>query len=343
VRTKETRVNSRARIGVIGAGWWVTENHIPLLEGRSDIELAAVCRRSPEELRRVKDRFGFTFATTDYREMLETPLDGVIVGSPHDRHHEHARTALGKGLHVLVEKPLALKSAEARELVQLAGRRGRQILIPYGWNFRPYTREARRLMRAGAVGEVEHVICQMASPRREQYSDRSALSTYADPERGGGYGWGQLVHALSLLFRITEQRVQRVFSVMGRSPTGVDLYDALALSFEGGATGVFSGAATVPGHLGYQLDLRIFGSEGMMLFDVERERLEVRRHDREDVAFPMEPGSGGYECVEPVERFADICLGKEVENDGPGEVGARAVEVLEAAYRSARSGRMEET
>jgi hypothetical protein len=96
VRTKETRVNSRARIEVIGAGWCVTENHIPLLEGRSDIELAAVCRRSPEELRRVKDRFGFTFATTDYREMLETPLDGVIVGSPHDRHHEHARTASGR-------------------------------------------------------------------------------------------------------------------------------------------------------------------------------------------------------------------------------------------------------
>ncbi len=129
---------------------------------------------------------------------------------------------------------------------------------------------------------------------------------------------------------------------MGRSPTGADLYDALAVTFVDGATGLFSGAATVPEHRGYQLDLRIFGSEGMLLFDVERERLEVRRHDGRDFTFPMDPGSGAYVCVEPVERFADICLGREVENDGPGEVGMRAVEVLDAAYRSARSGRVEE-
>ena len=345
-------MSTTARIGVVGAGWWVTENHLPLLERRPDVEFAGVCRRNPERLRRVKERFGFEFATDDYREMLEkASLDGVIVGSPHDVHHEHAKAALEKGLHVLVEKPLALKAADAQELVQLAGQKGCQILIPYGWNFRPYTREARRLMMEGVVGEVEHVVCQMASPRRAQYSGepgskgylfRSATQTYSDPGRGGGYGWGQLVHALSLFFRITNTPVRRVFAVMGRSPTGADLYDALTVSFEGGATGLFSGSATVPEHCGYQLDLRIFGSEGMLLFDVERERLEVRRHDGRDVTFPMDPGSGAYECVEPVERFADLCLGREVENDGPGEVGVLAVEVLEAAYRSAESGRVEE-
>jgi predicted dehydrogenase len=347
-------VGDKARIGVVGAGWWVTENHIPLLEGRADVELAAVCRRSPEKLRRVKERFGFGFATEDYREMLEkVQLDGVIVGSPHDAHYEHAKAALEKDLHVLVEKPLALRAEDARELVRIAEQRDRQILIPYGWNFRYYTREASRLVNEGAIGEVEHVVCQMASARRERFSGdlgpdaggslfRSAPTTWVDPERGGGYGWGQLVHALSLFFRITDIPVRRVFALMGRSPTGVDLYDAVAVSFEGDATGLFSGAATVPEHRGYQLDLRVFGSEGMMLFDIERERLEVRRHDRRDTVVPMRPGDGEYACVEPVERFAEICLGRVVENDGPGGVGARAVEVLEAAYRSARSGRVEE-
>ena len=343
-------MRTAARIGVVGAGWWVTENHLPLLKDRTDVEFAGVCRRNPEELQRAKERFGFEFATADYQEMLEkVSLDGVIVGSPHNVHHEHTKAALEKGLHVLVEKPLAIKAGDARELVRLAGQKGCQILIPYGWNFRPYAREARRLMSEGAVGQVEHVVCQMASPRRAQYSGETGSSgslslsvTYSDPGRGGGYGWGQLVHALSLFFRITDTPVRRVFAVMGRSPTGADLYDALAVTFESGATGLFSGAATVPEHRGYQLDLRIFGSEGMLLFDVERERLEVRRDDGHDVTFPMEQGSGAYVCVEPVERFADICLGREVENDGPGEVGLRAVEVLDAAYRSAESGRVEE-
>src|SRR3712207_4782836 len=82
---KESRVRTAARIGVVGAGWWVTENHLPLLKDRTDVEFAGVCRRNPEQLQRVKERFGFEFATADYQEMLEkASLDGVIVGSPHN-------------------------------------------------------------------------------------------------------------------------------------------------------------------------------------------------------------------------------------------------------------------
>src|SRR5215211_1487706 len=205
-------MNGKARIGVIGAGWWVTENHLPILEERDDIELAAVCRLGEAELQQVEERFGFGFATEDYREMLDqVALDGVIVGSPHVVHHEHAKAALERELHAMVEKPMTTRTAEARELVELAARKNRQIVIPYGWNFRPYTREARRLVREGYIGEIEHVVCQMASPTRDLFSGepmqeteeaffRPAASTWADPERSGGYGWGQLTHALGLLF-----------------------------------------------------------------------------------------------------------------------------------------------
>jgi predicted dehydrogenase len=63
----------------------------------------------PEELQRVKERFGFEFATADYQEMLEkVSLDGVIVGSPHNVHHEHAKAALEKALPRLsrISRPL---------------------------------------------------------------------------------------------------------------------------------------------------------------------------------------------------------------------------------------------
>jgi hypothetical protein len=79
-----------------------------------------------------------------------------------------------------------------------------------------------------------------------------------------------------------------------------------------------------------------------MLLDVERERLEVRRHDHDDVVFPIRPSDGKYVCVEPVERFADACLAKEVENDGPDKVGVRAVEIIDTVYHSAESGKPEE-
>ena len=360
----ETR---KARIGVIGAGWWTTDNHLPILARRHDVELAGVCRLGRQELAQVRERFGIPLATEDYRELLASgPLDGVVIGSPHVAHYEHARAALEHGAHVLVEKPLTTGAAGARALVALARERGKQILIPHGWNFRPATREARQLVRAGAIGRIEHVVLQMASPLRdlfngqplagtEQAAFRPPSSTWADPGRAGGYGWGQLCHALGLLFRVADEAAlapTHVFALMGASSTGADLYDALSVRFANGATGVISGAGTVPKSRGFQVDLRLFGSDGMLLYDLEegRERLEVRREaghgagdmgDTGDALFQMGAGDGAYACVEPVERFVDLCLDRPVENDAPGEVGMRAVEVLDAAYRSARSGRLE--
>ncbi|MAE80529.1 MAG: hypothetical protein CL695_02975, partial [Chloroflexi bacterium] len=94
--------SSLAKIGLIGAGWWATANHLPVLANRDDIELASVCRLGADELLQVKNKFGFTHATENYRELLETPgLTGVVVASPHTLHFEHAMAALKKGYHVM--------------------------------------------------------------------------------------------------------------------------------------------------------------------------------------------------------------------------------------------------
>ena len=127
----------------------------------------------------------------------------------------------------------------------------------------------------------------------------------------------------------------------GKSPAGVDYYDAAVVRFAGGATASLSGAATLPKGRPVQIDLRIFGSEGMLLLDIERERLELRRRDGKDEVIALKPGDGAYACEEPLRVLVDLCLGRKTNNSAPGETGMRAVEVLDAMYRSAASGRME--
>ena len=73
-----------------------------------------------------------------------------------------------------------------------------------------------------------------------------------------------------------------MFAVTGQSPAGVDYYDAAVVRFAGGAAASLSGAATLPKGRPVQVDLRVFGSEGMLLLDIERERLELRRRDGND-------------------------------------------------------------
>ena len=343
----------KARIGIIGAGWWAAHNHIPALRANPDCEIVAVNRLGAAELEALQSKFEVPQGFEDYREMLDrVPMDGVVIASPHVLHYEHAVAALDKGCDLLVEKPLTTNAAQARDLIARAEAAGKQIVVPYGWNFKPWTDRARALIAEGQIGRIEHVVLQMASglddlfagePMQETQSHmfRPLASTWSDPKRAGGYGWGQLVHALGLLFRIADLEPASVFALTGLSPTGADYYDAAAVRFADGATASLSGAATVPKHRGFQIDLRMFGSQGMLLLDIERARLEVRRRDGRDTLVPMAPGDGAYACEQPLHTLVDICLGRPTENQSPGFVGMRAVEVLDALYRSAQSGRLE--
>lgn len=351
----------KARLGFIGAGWWATAIQLPYFAVREDVELVGVCRLGVQELAIVREQFGFQHATENYRELVQLDLDGVVVASPHVNHYEHAYAALSAGKHVMIEKPMTTRASEARELVDLATVQGKQILIPQGWSFTHYAREAKRLVQNGSLGDVRHVVCQMASavgdlmggePLIETVGAtfRPPVSTWADPDRAGGYGWGQLCHALGLLFSITNLQPQTVYAQMGRSPTGVDYYDAISLRFANGATGVVSGSATIPKaqgsandrSKGYQIDIRLFGTEGMLLLDIERERLELRRNDGQHVVVAMQPGDGDYPAEAPFPEFIAICRGLPFQNGAPGEVGVSTVAVLQAAYRSAQNSQAEE-
>jgi predicted dehydrogenase len=344
----------RARLGFVGAGWWATDNHIPVAISSGKAELCAVCRLGIRELAEVKDAFGFAFATEDVDAMLEeVELDGVVITSPHGLHFEHARKALDAGAHVMVEKPMTTSASDARYLVAKAAAVGKQILVPHGWNFRPYTTRARELVRGGAIGTIRHIALHMASPAESLFSGkpypgteknmfRPPASTWADPRNFGGYGWGQLPHVLGCLFQIADITPRSVFAIVGRSPTGADIYNAATILFVDGATGSLSGSGTVPTNSRFQVDLRLFGTEGMLLLDLERERLELRRSDDKNEDFRIEAGDGHYVCEEPMLRFIDLCLGLPVVNDAPGEVGMRSIEVIDAMYRSVASGRAED-
>ena len=79
----------------------------------------------------------------------------------------------------------------------------------------------------------------------------------------------------------------------------------------------------------------------MLLVDCERARMHLRRHDGQHVVEEVAADAGAYECDGPPNNFADLILGKTDVNWTPGAAAMRGVEMLDAAYRSAASGREE--
>lgn len=352
----------RVRLGFIGAGWWATANHIPILAARPDVELAAVCRLGKDELRQVQEHFQFPFASEDAAELVRQRLDAVVVTSPHTLHYAHAKLALDHGLHVMCDKPMCTVGAHARELVRSAREQNRHLLVPYGWHYKPFVQQAKSWLDAGGVGAVQYALCHMASPIRDLLTGgRFAVErnsgqaggamfdpdpkTWSDPQvAGGGYGHAQLSHATGMLCWLTGLMPHSVFAQMTAPDSAVDLYDAMSVRFTNGAIATVSGAGTMPttGVGAYQVDLRIFGTEGVLLLDLERARLELRRHDGKHQRVEVPADSGAYECTQPPHNFIDLITGKTTTNYAPGEAAMRSVLLLDAAYRSAASGRMEE-
>ncbi|MBI3411123.1 MAG: Gfo/Idh/MocA family oxidoreductase [Planctomycetes bacterium] len=354
--------SKKVHLGFLGAGWWATANHMPILTARDDVELTAVCRLGRKELEQVKEKFGFRFATEDAAELVNYPdLDAVVVSSPHTLHFEHARLALERGLHVMCEKPMCTRADHARELVRLANEKRLHLLVPYGWHYKPFIQEAKKWLDDGAIGTVQYALCHMASPIRDllqhghfqadkvsgQASDLMFSpdpKTWCDPQiAGGGYGHAQLSHSTGMLFWLTGLIPESVFAMMSAPGAKVDLYDALAVRFEGGAIGTISGAGTVPplGAAQYQVDLRIFGTEGLLMLDCERARLELKRHDGRQEQWELAADAGNYSCDGPPHNFVDLVLGMTNVNWSPGEAAMRSVCLLDAAYRSAQSGKLE--
>lgn len=277
----------------------------------------------------------------------------MIVASPHHLHHEHAAAALDRGLVVLCEKPMALEAGDAWDLVSRGAENDAPLLVAYGWNYKPFLAAAAALSRDPGVGDIEYVSLRMASGTKDFFSTAKATvpsnftgrlvgpdpATWQDPRHGGGYAHGQLTHATGLLFWLTELRAKSVIAHTSGPGAPVDLYDAAIVDFTNGAHGTLSGAGTLPDDDKFQIDIQIFGSDGVLLVDVERERVQLRRHDGERVEVDVPAGEGAYSCEGPVERLIQIAAGEDVPNDSPGHVAARSVELLEAIHLSAhRSG-----
>ncbi|MEO5964275.1 MAG: Gfo/Idh/MocA family oxidoreductase [Candidatus Limnocylindrales bacterium] len=350
---------AKLRLGVIGAGSWTVSSHLPnLISHKDEIEFTIVNRRNPELLRKIQDNFGFADGTTDWREVIAAKPDIVVVGSPPGYHHEQTKAVLEAGAHVMCEKPFTINPADAWDLDATAKRAGRALILSYGWNYRPMVVQAHRMMQdEGGVGEIEHVALHMDSVTRELLSETGAYpqsapeyipqpDTWSRPETsGGGYDQAQLTHLLGVSLWLTGLRGKEVFAMMS-APLGakVELHDAVTIRYTNGAIGTMSGASS---HLGgannrHAVEVRVVGSTGMFHLDLRDNILWRYRNPDDDVRVPLEADAGLYDCQGPIDALVEAGMGRPYANNSPAELGARTVEILEAAYRSADSGVLEQ-
>ena len=343
----------KVRCGVIGAGWWGTYAHIPALLDHPDAELAAIQTRGQSEALKVARDFGIPHAYSSWEELLaKETLDAVVICSTPNLHYEQARAALQRGLHVLVEKPMTFTAAQARELVSLADQEERQLLISAPWHYTRHGQQARQIMAAGQLGEVRLISVLMTNPvahlirgagtepthAAEGPYLKPLPGTYSDPKiAGGGQIYTQVSHVAAYLTFLTGANPSQVFARFHNDGAGMDIYDALNIQMENGClVSVASTGATSVDQRDFEV--RIYGTSGILSLELWQGSMKFVPLDGSSATdFPALSPDEIYPESAPVRNLVE-CVRNPEANLSPGTLGLAAMEVIEAACQSARTG-----
>jgi len=190
------------RIGIIGYGYW-GPNLARNFAECPQTALGAVCDLSPARLEIAARLHPGARLFSDWEEMLrDAALDAVAIATPVGTHFEIARQSLRAGKHVLVEKPLATNSAEARQLIELAAEKGLTLMVDHTFVYTGAVRKMRQLIADGDVGEIYYYDSVRVNLGLFQ-SDVNVL-------------WDLAVHDLAILDYVLDERPVAV-SATGRS------------------------------------------------------------------------------------------------------------------------------
>ena len=342
----------KARMGVIGAGWWATQFHIPSLKTYENAELVGIADLKEDKLAKAADYYDIANQYTDHRELLASGVDGVVVAVQHAYHYQVARDALDAGVNVMVEKPMTLRADEAWDLVEQAEKNGLHLMVGYTFHFTRHAEAVRDIVQSGRLGEIQFVSGIFASMvesylrgNPDDYADVFKFpvtgpepSTYSDPAvAGGGQGMVQVTHPMGMALWVTGLHAVEVSGFVENFDLAVDLADAFGYRLNNGAVGVMGSTGGVrPNQPQLQVNT-YFGTKGFIRQDLVNGRLSVNYHDGTSEVFSDLTEEEAYPAHLPSRSLADLINGTG-ENRAPGEVGARVVEFLEAGYRSSETG-----
>ncbi|MFL5953167.1 MAG: Gfo/Idh/MocA family protein [Gaiellaceae bacterium] len=242
-------------------------------------KLVGIVGRDERAVEEARKRYGYEYATNDWREVVEDGRIGLFDnGGPNSLHAEPTIAAAEAGKHVVCEKPLGRDAAESYDIWQRVAATGVKHLCGFNYRFVPAVRLAREMIDAGELGEVRHFRARYL----QDWGDDPSLDTWRfHPSEAGSGALGDLMtHVVDLARYLNGEPA----SVQGFAHTfipGRQVDDAVeaAVEFENGSIGTLEATRFAHGRRN-AFQWEINGTKGSLAFDMERmNELEVFRAD----------------------------------------------------------------
>jgi predicted dehydrogenase len=271
------------RVAVVGLGK-MGASHYALINAHPDVKVAAVCDSAGYVLD-VLNKYTGVVGFTDYEKMLrEVELDAVVIATPSRSHASMVEQALNHDLHVFCEKPFCIDPADAGRLTAMAAEKGLISQVGYHNRFVGAFQEVKRLIGAGAIGKVNHVLAEAYGP----VVLKPKGSTWRTQRtEGGGCLYDYAAHPINLLTWYFGEPTAVGGSVLNKifsRDTDDEVYSTLY--FQDGFTGQVSVNWSDESYRKMTTKITVWGTNGRIYAD----RQEVQVYLRDAGAAPK-----GYE------------------------------------------------
>ena len=309
-------MGERIGMGLVGPGF-IAAHHIDAVRRLGFVDVLAIAGSSTASATAAARKLDVPLGYGSFEELIaDSSIHVVHNTTPNYLHHAVSLAALRAGKHVVSDKPLALNSAECRELVEAAAAAGVVNAVTFNYRGNPLVQEARARIAAGELGALSFIHGQYL---QDWMTDDRVYSWRSDPAKGGtssaladiGSHWCDLAEHLAgakvisvladistvVSTRYTAGHSAQAFQELSETGnaalkpvtvTGEDLATVL-LRFSNGARGCMSVGQVLPGHKN-DLGIEINGRKGSLAWKQEQQNeLWLGYHDRANEVLPKDP------------------------------------------------------
>lgn len=359
------------RIGVLGAGSIGIRGaliHLAVGDYQDRLTLAAVCDTVPGRAAAAADRFGVPQHFDDYDEMLRRgDIDAITIGTPIGLHYEQGLKAIAAGKHLHFNKTMTTTTEEADDLIARAAAAGVQVVASPGQMLRPHLQRIKKLIGDGAIGQLAWAVTGAAFGsyhEQERVRQGDDVLSNINPawywrKPGGGPLYDMTVYGLHALTGILGP-ARRVTAVSGNlvkerefrgEPFTCDCDDNTAMLIDFGSAVFAFGYGTAAGNLITAFGTpTFFGLKGNITgFQLNGEAFDYPGREASD-RLGMNAALPHFNERHPIEEFhvfEDIMQLVDLLREGTPTVSTaeharHVIEIIEACYRAAETGRTQE-
>jgi len=329
------------KIGLIGAGYW-GPNFARIASNSATSELAWCSDLSDKNLDSMKKNYPSVKITKDYNDILnDKEVDAVIVATPAETHYKVAKDCLLAGKHVLIEKPMSYSTQECVELVEIAEKSGKKIMVGHTFEYNSAVRKIKEYIDKNELGDIYYIYLTRVNLGRIR-EDVNAM-------------WNLAPHDVSMLIYFLGMPLK--VNAFGYSFIQKDIEDVvfMVLEFPNNVIAKIHVSWLDPSKI---REMTLVGSKKMIVFDDMDNESKLRIYDK---GVTKQLGdNNAYGQYQIKLRAGDIILPKidmkeplkeeyehfiECVRDGKesisnGKVGLNVVKVLEAAQKSIKNNGM---